>query len=73
MTELQTPILFLDFDGTISRRDAVDAILKLMPIRSGLLLKQSGARAESAHAIVCGPRCLWCGRRESRSMHYWTR
>ena len=28
MTELQTPILFLDFDGTISRRDAVDAILE---------------------------------------------
>ncbi|HXM50184.1 MAG TPA: MtnX-like HAD-IB family phosphatase [Pyrinomonadaceae bacterium] len=28
MTEPQTPILFLDFDGTISRRDAVDAILE---------------------------------------------
>jgi len=28
MTELQKPILFLDFDGTISRRDAVDAILE---------------------------------------------
>jgi 2-hydroxy-3-keto-5-methylthiopentenyl-1-phosphate phosphatase len=28
MTDLQTPILFLDFDGTISRRDAVDAILE---------------------------------------------
>jgi 2,3-diketo-5-methylthio-1-phosphopentane phosphatase len=30
MTELQTPkaILFLDFDGTISRRDAIDAILE---------------------------------------------
>jgi len=30
MTELKTPkaILFLDFDGTISRRDAVDAILE---------------------------------------------
>lgn len=30
MTERQTPraILFLDFDGTISRRDAVDAILE---------------------------------------------
>jgi 2-hydroxy-3-keto-5-methylthiopentenyl-1-phosphate phosphatase len=30
MTELQTPkaILFLDFDGTITRRDAVDAILE---------------------------------------------
>src|SRR5258706_15025878 len=28
MIELQTPILFLDFDGTISRRDAVDAILE---------------------------------------------
>ena len=31
MTELQTPkaILFLDFDGTITRRDAVDAILEV--------------------------------------------
>jgi 2,3-diketo-5-methylthio-1-phosphopentane phosphatase len=31
MTELQTPkaILFLDFDGTITRRDAVDAILEM--------------------------------------------
>src|SRR3977135_1672278 len=28
MTEPQTPILFLDFDGTISRRDAVDVILE---------------------------------------------
>jgi 2-hydroxy-3-keto-5-methylthiopentenyl-1-phosphate phosphatase len=28
MTEPQTPVLFLDFDGTISRRDAVDAILE---------------------------------------------
>src|SRR5216683_1553757 len=30
MTELQTPkaILFIDFDGTITRRDAVDAILE---------------------------------------------
>src|SRR6267378_2362950 len=30
MDELQTPnaILFLDFDGTITRRDAVDAILE---------------------------------------------
>lgn len=28
MSELQTPILFLDFDGTISQRDAVDAILE---------------------------------------------
>src|SRR5258708_20984795 len=28
MTEPQKPILFLDFDGTISRRDAVDAILE---------------------------------------------
>ncbi len=28
MTEPKTPILFLDFDGTISRRDAVDAILE---------------------------------------------
>ena len=30
MTELQTPkaMLFLDFDGTITRRDAVDAILE---------------------------------------------
>lgn len=28
MTKLQTPFLFLDFDGTISRRDAVDAILE---------------------------------------------
>jgi 2-hydroxy-3-keto-5-methylthiopentenyl-1-phosphate phosphatase len=30
MTELQTPnaVLFLDFDGTITRRDAVDAILE---------------------------------------------
>jgi 2-hydroxy-3-keto-5-methylthiopentenyl-1-phosphate phosphatase len=28
MTEQQKPILFLDFDGTISRRDAVDAILE---------------------------------------------
>lgn len=28
MTEPQIPILFLDFDGTISRRDAVDAILE---------------------------------------------
>src|SRR6267378_5808777 len=28
MTEPQTPILFLDFDGTISRRDVVDAILE---------------------------------------------
>src|SRR5215471_12700760 len=28
MTGLQTPILFLDFDGTISRCDAVDAILE---------------------------------------------
>ena len=30
MTEMQTPkaILFLDFDGTITRRDAVDAILE---------------------------------------------
>jgi len=28
MTELQKPVLFLDFDGTISRRDAVDAILE---------------------------------------------
>ena len=28
MTEPQTPILFLDFDGTISRRDAVDDILE---------------------------------------------
>jgi 2,3-diketo-5-methylthio-1-phosphopentane phosphatase len=28
MTDLQTPVLFLDFDGTISRRDAVDAILE---------------------------------------------
>ena len=30
MTELQTPnaILFLDFDGTITRRDAVDVILE---------------------------------------------
>jgi len=28
MTEPRTPILFLDFDGTISRRDAVDAILE---------------------------------------------
>jgi 2-hydroxy-3-keto-5-methylthiopentenyl-1-phosphate phosphatase len=31
MTELQTPeaILFLDFDGTITQRDAVDAILEM--------------------------------------------
>ena len=31
MTELQTPkaILFLDFDGTITQRDAVDAILEV--------------------------------------------
>jgi 2,3-diketo-5-methylthio-1-phosphopentane phosphatase len=31
MTELQTPktILFLDFDGTITRRDAVDVILEV--------------------------------------------
>jgi 2-hydroxy-3-keto-5-methylthiopentenyl-1-phosphate phosphatase len=28
MTKPKTPILFLDFDGTISRRDAVDAILE---------------------------------------------
>jgi 2-hydroxy-3-keto-5-methylthiopentenyl-1-phosphate phosphatase len=28
MTEPQKPILFLDFDGTISSRDAVDAILE---------------------------------------------
>ena len=28
MTDPQTPILFLDFDGTISSRDAVDAILE---------------------------------------------
>ena len=28
MTTPQTPILFLDFDGTISRRDAVDSILE---------------------------------------------
>jgi 2,3-diketo-5-methylthio-1-phosphopentane phosphatase len=28
MTEPQTPMLFLDFDGTISRRDAVDVILE---------------------------------------------
>jgi 2-hydroxy-3-keto-5-methylthiopentenyl-1-phosphate phosphatase len=28
MNELQKPILFLDFDGTVSRRDAVDAILE---------------------------------------------
>jgi len=28
MTEPQTPMLFLGFDGTISRRDAVDAILE---------------------------------------------
>jgi len=28
MTDLQPPILFLDFDGTISRCDAVDAILE---------------------------------------------
>lgn len=28
MTGPQAPILFLDFDGTISRRDAVDAILE---------------------------------------------
>ena len=28
MTSPQTPILFLDFDGTISRRDAVDVILE---------------------------------------------
>ena len=28
MTELQKPILFLDFDGTISLRDAVDVILE---------------------------------------------
>ena len=28
MTELQKTMLFLDFDGTISRRDAVDAILE---------------------------------------------
>ena len=28
MTEPQKPILFLDFDGTISRRDAVDVILE---------------------------------------------
>jgi len=31
MTKLQTPkaILFLDFDGTITRRDAIDAILEV--------------------------------------------
>ncbi len=28
MTELQKPILFLDFDGTVSQRDAVDVILE---------------------------------------------
>ena len=28
MTEPQTPILFLDFDGTVSRCDAIDAILE---------------------------------------------
>jgi 2,3-diketo-5-methylthio-1-phosphopentane phosphatase len=28
MTDLQKPILFLDFDGTISSRDAVDVILE---------------------------------------------
>jgi 2-hydroxy-3-keto-5-methylthiopentenyl-1-phosphate phosphatase len=28
MTELQQPILFLDFDGTVSRRDVVDEILE---------------------------------------------
>ncbi|MDQ2936044.1 MAG: HAD-IB family phosphatase [Acidobacteriota bacterium] len=38
MTELQTPkaILFIDFDGTITRRDAVDAILETYADRSWL-------------------------------------
>jgi 2-hydroxy-3-keto-5-methylthiopentenyl-1-phosphate phosphatase len=41
MTELQTPkaILFLDFDGTITRRDAVDAILEAYADRKWLSLE----------------------------------
>ena len=41
MTELQTPkaILFLDFDGTITRRDAVDAILEAYADPKWLILE----------------------------------
>ncbi len=39
MTGLQTPILFLDFDGTISRRDAVDAILETYAEPEWLILE----------------------------------
>jgi 2-hydroxy-3-keto-5-methylthiopentenyl-1-phosphate phosphatase len=42
MTELQIPkaVLFLDFDGTISRRDAVDAILEAYADRKWLTYEE---------------------------------
>lgn len=39
MTEAQKPILFLDFDGTITRRDAVDAILETYADPQWLILE----------------------------------
>ena len=64
MTDLQTPILFLDFDGTISRRDAVDAILETYADPKWLTFESEWDRA-----TVYVHRCHWCARRESRSTH----
>jgi 2-hydroxy-3-keto-5-methylthiopentenyl-1-phosphate phosphatase len=57
-----TPILFLDFDGTISERDAVDLILKTTLLQRGLKGKKRGARDTSARVNVCASRWIWCAR-----------
>ncbi|MGH8744421.1 MAG: MtnX-like HAD-IB family phosphatase, partial [Burkholderiales bacterium] len=40
MTKKQTPILFLDFDGTISKRDVTDAILEQYANERWLLVEE---------------------------------
>lgn len=51
MTKRQTPILFLDFDGTISKRDVIDAILERYADKRWLLIEdewrsgRTGSRA----------------------------
>ncbi|HVS21300.1 MAG TPA: MtnX-like HAD-IB family phosphatase [Pyrinomonadaceae bacterium] len=40
MTKRQTPILFLDFDGTISKRDVIDAILEQYADERWLLIEE---------------------------------
>jgi len=73
MTEPQTPILFLDFDGTISRRDAVDAILETYADPKWLTFEAEWSAGRIGSRDCLRAQMSSCGRRESRSMHYWTR